>query len=172
MAARFGETSERRWVRWATHRFGSPHKRTPWLSREALSCRCSCLTADPQPPARHASLRVPWSDPFWWAREELNLRPLPCQRSPRDRGDLRWVGGVAGDLGRWWAGVDRCCPLRSGRSWPGCGPDVAPAVGLSDPILTIRAAAVGVHGKQQPQGLCVQLIHQARVHGIHHPGPT
>jgi hypothetical protein len=21
---------------------------------------------------------------------------------------------------------DRCCPLRSGRSWPGCGPDVSP----------------------------------------------
>jgi hypothetical protein len=34
------------------------------------------------------------------------------------------------------------------------------------------AAVVGVHGKQQPQGLCVRLIHQARVHGIHHLGPT
>jgi hypothetical protein len=21
----------------------------------------------------------PWSEPVWWAREELNLRPLPCQ---------------------------------------------------------------------------------------------
>jgi transposase, IS30 family len=31
---------------------------------------------------------------------------------------------------------------------------------------------VGVHGKQQPRGLCVQLIHQVRVHGIHHFGPT
>jgi hypothetical protein len=31
---------------------------------------------------------------------------------------------------------------------------------------------VDVHGKQQLQGSCVRLIHQASVHGIHHPGPT
>jgi hypothetical protein len=38
--------------------------------------------------------------------------------------------------------------------------------------VTTTMAPVGVHGKQQLQGLCVQLIHQASVHGIHHPGPT
>ena len=43
-------------------------------------------------------------------------------------------GTVPGDLGRWWAGVYRCCPLRSGRSWPGCGPAVAPAVHPSDAL--------------------------------------
>jgi hypothetical protein len=30
------------------------------------------------------------------------------------------------ELGSCLPDSDRCCPLRSGRSWPGCGPDVAP----------------------------------------------
>jgi hypothetical protein len=33
---------------------------------------------------------------------------------------------MARGLGEAPAGGDRGCPLRSGRSWPGCGPDVAP----------------------------------------------
>ena len=31
-------------------------------------------------------------------------------------------GSVPGELGRCPTGTDRCRPLRSGRSWPGCGP--------------------------------------------------
>ena len=46
---------------------------------------------------------------------------------------------LLGELGSCLPGGDRCCPLRSGRSWPGCGPAVAPAVpsleGASGPIL-------------------------------------
>jgi len=38
------QVAARRWVWWATHRFGSPHKRTPWLSHSShhvgvWSCR-------------------------------------------------------------------------------------------------------------------------------------
>src|SRR5215207_8638809 len=50
----------------------------------------------------------------------------------RDRGRLEVTGAVepnvAGELAGSGTASDRCCPLRSGRSWPGCGPDVAPAV--------------------------------------------
>jgi hypothetical protein len=35
---------------------------------------------------------------------------------------------LLGELGSCLPGGDRCCPLRSGGSWPGCGPDVAPSV--------------------------------------------
>jgi hypothetical protein len=31
------------------------------------------------------SSRLPWSDRVWWAREELNLRPLPCQQNTGNR---------------------------------------------------------------------------------------
>jgi hypothetical protein len=53
---------------------------------------------------------------------------------PGDRGDLRRVGSVPGDLGRWWARVDRYCPLRSSRSWPGCGPS-SPELGRRVPAV-------------------------------------
>ena len=33
-------------------------------------------------------------------------------------------GACLVSLERGQAGGDRCCPLRSGRSWPGCGPTV------------------------------------------------
>jgi hypothetical protein len=35
---------------------------------------------------------------------------------------------VARDLGGSGTAGDRCCPLRSGHLWPGCGPNVAPTV--------------------------------------------
>jgi hypothetical protein len=52
-------------------------------------------------------------------------RPLPCQGAGAGRGDLQRRPGLACELGRWRPGGDRCYPLRSGRSWPGCGPEVA-----------------------------------------------
>jgi hypothetical protein len=39
-------------------------------------------------------------------------------------GDLRPIAELAADLARWRAG-GRNCSLRSGRLWPGCGPNVA-----------------------------------------------
>jgi hypothetical protein len=67
--------------------------------------------------------------------------PLPCQGPPGACGDLRRWPNVACELGGSGTAGDRCCPLRSGRLWPGCGPAVASPVGPSDPILTIRVAA-------------------------------
>ena len=52
----------------------------------------------------------------------LNLCPLPCQRVETGRGDLRPVGSISAEMGRWWPGVTvvvRCDPVD-------CGPGVAP----------------------------------------------
>jgi hypothetical protein len=57
-----------------------------------------------------------------------NLWPLLCQGSGARPGDLRGWSSLLGELGSCLPDGDRCCPLRSGRSWPGCGPDVAPPV--------------------------------------------
>ena len=88
----------------------------------------------------------------------LGLRKLnrsPVQHSKADPGPrhslfrVRDSGhGVAtcggwsslrGELGSCLSGGDRCCPLRSGCSWPECGPDVAPAItsleGASGPVV-------------------------------------
>ena len=62
---------------------------------------------------------------------ELRRDSSRPQRGP-ERGERRVVvatcGGwsiLAGELGGCRTADDRCCPLRSGRSWPGCGPAVA-----------------------------------------------
>jgi hypothetical protein len=50
LAARsLGGCLSRWWGDWrATHRFGSPQKRTPWLNREVLSCRWCLRRHRPQ----------------------------------------------------------------------------------------------------------------------------
>ena len=59
-------------------------------------------------------------------------------------------GSVPGELGRCRPAGDRCCPLRSGRSWPGCGHDVAPGVtsleGYPPPMAFHRWASDGSAG--------------------------
>jgi hypothetical protein len=63
----------------------------------------------------------------------LRQQLKPCgllrarERRPVEATCATWPN-VALDLGGSRTAGDRCCPLRSGRSWPGCGPDVAPAV--------------------------------------------
>jgi hypothetical protein len=105
--------------------------------------------APPNPPwtaIRDRRIRVgpqkPWSEGMWWAREELNLRPLPCQRAlasrmtcnPGRRELLSWgvvgppVSAVVRDL-RVECGPD-VAPLRARegqgrreRTWLRCGGD-------------------------------------------------
>src|SRR4029453_18392683 len=45
--------------------------------------------------------RFRWSEPYWWARQGLNLRPLPCQQN----------------------GGNRCARSRSRRSPPTVDPE-------------------------------------------------
>src|SRR5215211_2517568 len=59
-------------------------------------------------------------------RSQLHHRPLRVRDPTRMAATCGEWGSVAGELGRWRAGGDRGCPLRSGRSWPRCGPSVAP----------------------------------------------
>jgi len=72
--------------------------------------RSTLLAHGSRPPAGRASLQKPCSHQVWWAREELNLRPLPCQiqRAPRGQyvAPLRIL-----DDGEKAAGKCRCqCP--------------------------------------------------------------
>jgi hypothetical protein len=36
-------------------------------------------------PGEASGVQRSWSRQVWWAREELNLRPLPCQQNPGNR---------------------------------------------------------------------------------------
>ena len=77
-----------------------------------------------------------------WCGRSCPDEHAPLAPAPQDRfcvRDLRgiaatcgWWGSVRGDLGGWRADADRVCPLRSGRLWPGCGPDVAQCYGHED----------------------------------------
>ena len=62
------------------------------LSSKALLYRCAAsraamLRGGWLPCTTEGSLeqQMCWSGPIWWAREELNLRPLPCQQNTGNR---------------------------------------------------------------------------------------
>jgi hypothetical protein len=84
----------------------------------------------------------------WVVGEVRGFEPLASSvRGVKgSRGDLRSVGRVLAELGRWRAGGDRDCPLRSGYSWSGCGPDVAPPVTAPPPMALHRWACDGSAG--------------------------
>jgi hypothetical protein len=59
-----------------------------------------------------------WSGPVWWAREELNLRPLPCQQNTGNRCAKRRsrTHGVGPCQGR-----ERVGPPAGPAGWLACG---------------------------------------------------
>jgi hypothetical protein len=83
---------------------------------------------------------------------------------------------VAGELGRRGTGADRCCPLRSGQSWPECGPDVAhpPRVWRARPASKTwlrrggngRTLDRGVRPRLGARLACRQAPHRARGSGL------
>jgi hypothetical protein len=79
-------------------RLACPRKRTP--SVKCSLHRWTLLARIPSTSGR-ASLQEPCSKRVWWAREELNLRPLPCQQN----------------------GGNRCARSRSPRSPPTVDPE-------------------------------------------------
>jgi hypothetical protein len=64
---------------------------------------------------------------FTWMRITRDIREFFRVREPGGAAATcgRW-GSMSAEMGRWWAGGDRGCPLGSRRLWPGRGPDVAP----------------------------------------------
>jgi hypothetical protein len=62
---------------------------------------------------------------MWWARQGLTCDLFRVRELRGAASTCAGWGSVLPELGRWRAGGDRCCPLRSGCLWPGCGPDVA-----------------------------------------------
>ena len=69
-----------------------------------------------------------------WAERAVRLVSPPVKfkvafsvrESAGGAGDLRRMAELADEQGGCWPAGDRCCPLRSGHSWPRCGPSVAP----------------------------------------------
>ena len=81
----------------ALHGAGSRPRRSPRLAiRRTASAGARRLVAPDGAPLDRCSVRnpsavgrlpahKPWSGCMRWAREELNLRPLPCQQNPENR---------------------------------------------------------------------------------------
>jgi hypothetical protein len=63
------------------------NKRTS-LNNNVLSRLLDPLRHRSRPSADEKALQRPWSARVWWAREELNLRPLPCPQNPGNRSGL------------------------------------------------------------------------------------
>src|SRR5215212_2499606 len=55
-----------------------PSRVVVWDSK-ALSYRCAATPSRPWGAETQELWHKHWSGRVWWAREELNLRPLPCQ---------------------------------------------------------------------------------------------
>jgi hypothetical protein len=74
----------------ATHHRWRASTRTPENASVTVN-QGSALPPPNAPRKRNLSGREtrdpqkPWSELVKWAREELNLRPLPCQQNPRNR---------------------------------------------------------------------------------------
>jgi hypothetical protein len=51
------------------------------LNREVLSGPLGASYGRSHPPVGQVDEQKPCSTGVWWAREELNLRPLPCQQT-------------------------------------------------------------------------------------------
>jgi hypothetical protein len=77
-----------------------------------------------------------------WRRGDLNPWLPPCEGAKGSRGDLRSVGRMLAELGRWRAGGDRDCPLRSdlfvARMWPRRGPTGYGSAAHGPPSLGLR----------------------------------